>query len=179
MLLIWRIGRQDPQARRKTELTDPAGDFTGPRRPVIRIQVDSHARALAKAVSWRAVGTLDTFIWGLVVTHHAAAAGAIASLEVFTKIALFYLHERGWRLFKWRPNSHRRSLIKSISWRLIGGVDTFLLSLLITGNAKYAVSIASIEALTKIGLYYVHERVWRKVAWGRLDETPTPVAAGV
>jgi len=148
-------------------LTDPSD--TVPSRPDTFNALESHARAVVKAISWRAVGTLDTFLWSLFVTHHAQAAGAIASLELFTKIGLFYLHERGWRLLKWAPDSHLRSLAKGISWRFVGSLDTFFLSLIVTGNAKYAVSIASVEALTKIGLFYLHERVWRKIAWGRLN----------
>lgn len=130
---------------------------------------DSHGRSLAKAVSWRAVGTVDTFLWSWLITREPASAGAIASLETFTKIALFYLHERGWRLLPWAPNARMRSLAKAVSWRLLGSLDTFLLSLLITGSGRYAVSIASGEALTKIALYYLHERLWRRVAWGRLE----------
>ena len=135
---------------------------------------DSHKRALAKAVSWRAVGTADTFLWSWLITHHPANAGAIASLETFTKIALFYVHERLWRLLPWAPNAHLRSLIKAVSWRLLGSMDTFMLSFLVTGRVRYAVSIAGAEALTKIALYYVHERIWRRIAWGRLED---PAAA--
>ena len=152
-------------------MTQSADPVLSP-RSTVRSKVDSHARALAKAVSWRMVGSLDTFLWSFVVTRHAETAGAIASFELFTKIGLFYLHERGWRLLKWSPNSHARSMLKAVSWRFVGGLDTFLLSLIITGNAKYAVSIASLEALSKVGLYYLHERGWRQVAWGRLDATP-------
>ena len=134
--------------------------------------VDSHGRALAKGVTWRVIGTVDTFIWSWIITGHPAPAGAIASTEVLTKIALFYIHERLWRLLRIAPNSHLRSLIKGVSWRVIGSADTFILTMIFTGQLKFAVSIASAEALTKIALFYVHERVWRKVAWGRLDETP-------
>ncbi len=131
--------------------------------------MDSHGRALAKAVSWRVIGTLDTFVWSWLITGHASWASAIAATEIATKIALFYLHERAWRLFRWAPNAHLRSLIKAVSWRFFGSLDTFVLSLIFTGSAKYAVSIATAEALTKIALYYVHERAWRRVAWGRLE----------
>ena len=131
--------------------------------------VDSHGRALAKAVSWRVIGTLDTFIWSWLITGHASWASAIAATEIGTKIALFYLHERAWRLLRWAPNAHLRSLIKAVSWRFFGSLDTFVLSLIFTGSAKYAVSIATAEALTKIALYYLHERAWRRVAWGRLE----------
>ena len=137
---------------------------------------ESHGRALAKGVSWRVVGTLDTFLWSLLITRQAFSAGSIASLETFTKIALFYGHERVWRLVRWAPDSHLRSLIKAVSWRLVGSLDTFMLSLLVTGSAKYAVSIATAEALTKIVLYYLHERVWRLVSWGRLEGDPSAQA---
>lgn len=131
--------------------------------------VESHARALVKSVTWRVIGTLDTFIWSWLITHEPIKAGAIASLETFTKIALYYVHERVWRVLKFAPDSHARSLIKAVSWRVVGSADTFILSMIVTGNARYAVSIASVEALTKILLYYVHERAWRKVRWGRLE----------
>jgi uncharacterized membrane protein len=140
-------------------------------------RVDSHGRSLVKGVTWRAVGTADTFAWSLLITHQPAAAGAIASLETFTKIALFYVHERLWRLLPWAPNAHWRSLVKAVSWRAVGSLDTFILSLVVTGNGRYALSIASVEALTKIALYYVHERIWRRVKWGRLDEPADAIAA--
>lgn len=128
-----------------------------------------HARAVAKAVSWRAVGTLDTFLWSWLITGHPGAAGAIASLETITKIFLYYLHERAWRLLRWAPDAKLRSLSKAVSWRIVGSLDTFLLSLFITRNAKHAASIAAAEIATKIVLYYLHERAWRKIPWGRLD----------
>ncbi|MDP1629975.1 MAG: DUF2061 domain-containing protein [Caulobacter sp.] len=132
--------------------------------------IDSHARALTKAVSWRVIGTLDTFLWSYLITGHPMAAGAIASLETVTKVVLYYLHERLWRVIRLNPDSRWRSLIKAVTWRLLGSLDTFLLSWLVTRRLSYAVSIASVEALTKIGLYFVHERVWRRVAWGRFDQ---------
>jgi uncharacterized membrane protein len=60
-----------------------------------------------------------------------------------------------------------RSLVKTITWRFLGSLDTFLLSWLITGKAKLALSIASVEVLTKLILYYWHERVWNLIKWGR------------
>ena len=139
-----------------------------------------HYRAIVKAVSWRLVGTLDTFIWSLLITHQPFSAGSIASTEVFTKIPLFYLHERLWRILPVGADSHLRSFLKAVSWRFVGSLDTFLLSLLFTGKLRYAVSIATAEALTKIVLYYLHERAWRLVSWGRLErksESVTEAAA--
>ncbi len=134
--------------------------------------VDSHARALVKAVTWRAIGTADTFLWSWLITHEPVSAASIAATEVLTKIVLFYLHERLWRLIRVAPNSRWRSLTKAFSWRFVGSLDTFILSMIFTGSAKYAVSIATAEALTKIVLYYLHERGWRMIKWGRLEDKP-------
>jgi uncharacterized membrane protein len=61
---------------------------------------------------------------------------------------------------------HRRSFLKAVSWRILGSLDTFVISWIITGQADLGAAIASIEAITKIGLYYLHERAWERVKWG-------------
>lgn len=63
-----------------------------------------------------------------------------------------------------------RSLIKAVSWRLTGSVDTMIISLLITGRIKYALTISGVELFTKVGLYFVHERLWEKIPIGRIKE---------
>jgi uncharacterized membrane protein len=63
--------------------------------------VESHPRSFVKAVTWRALGSIDTFVLSLIYTGNTAAAGAIAGTEVFTKIFLFYFHERIWSLIRW------------------------------------------------------------------------------
>ncbi len=61
---------------------------------------------------------------------------------------------------------HSRSLVKAISWRVLGSIDTFLLSWFFTSNAKAAGAIATTEVITKIVLYYGHERIWSSIKWG-------------
>ena len=63
-----------------------------------------------------------------------------------------------------------RSLIKAVSWRLTGSVDTMVISYLITGKISYALTISGVEMFTKVGLYYFHERVWDKIPLGRIRE---------
>ena len=60
-------------------------------------------------------------------------------------------------------DSKTKSLVKAISWRIVGSLDTFVLSWLFTGHAKVAASIALTELITKIVLYWLHERVWLKI----------------
>jgi uncharacterized membrane protein len=72
--------------------------------------------------------------------------------------------------------SHSRSFVKATSWRLLGSIDTFLLSWFFTGSPKAAGAIASTEVFTKILLYYFHERVWSSVHWGAKQVPNDPTA---
>lgn len=58
-------------------------------------------RSFAKAVTWRITGSFDTFVLGWLITGRYDIAGGIAGAEMFTKIALFYLHERAWTSLSW------------------------------------------------------------------------------
>jgi len=60
-----------------------------------------------------------------------------------------------------------RSIIKSISWRIIGTLDTILISWLVTGKLALAFSIGVVELFTKMLLYFFHERLWNKISWGK------------
>jgi uncharacterized membrane protein len=59
-----------------------------------------------------------------------------------------------------------RSILKSVSWRVIASLDTFLLAFLITGRLSWGAFIASAEVVTKMALYYFHERAWAHIDWG-------------
>ena len=56
--------------------------------------------------------------------------------------------------------SKRRHILKTITWRIIGTLDTMVLSWIITGNWKWGVAIGGVELITKMVLYYLHERAW-------------------
>lgn len=60
-----------------------------------------------------------------------------------------------------------RSIVKALSWRVVGTVDTLLVSYFLTGKIALAASIASVDFLTKLVLYFFHERVWNKIKWGK------------
>ena len=60
----------------------------------------------------------------------------------------------------------KRSLAKTISWRVLATTDTFIISWFVTGELIFAGAIASLEILTKTELYYLHERGWNKIRWG-------------
>ncbi len=61
-----------------------------------------------------------------------------------------------------------RSLLKATSWRVTGTLDTILVSFLVTGRVKPALTIGFVELFTKITLYYFHERLWNKLPLGKV-----------
>ncbi len=163
----------------------------------------SHWRSVAKAVSWRVVGTIDTLIlsyllitylgpvFGMENTRGEAleAASYIAITEVATKMVLYFLHERFWVWFRWgtsfvngkRKETYRRTTTKTATWRVTASLDTMLLAWIFTGNIATAISIGGLEVITKLVLYFFHERVWATIPFGIVTqpeakpvETPQP-----
>ncbi len=144
---------------------------------------DTKARSLVKGISWRVIGSIDTFVIAYFFFGKTSIALPIAIVEVFTKILLYFLHERIWNKFQFlRENdklSNFRSLVKGISWRFFGTLDTMVISFIISGNPLASIKVGLSEVMTKILLYYLHERFWRKfIRWGRLHvEVPVEVDA--
>ncbi len=60
-----------------------------------------------------------------------------------------------------------RSIVKAISWRIIGTLDTIVISWFLTGEIDTALAIGSIELVTKMLLYFGHERVWNRINFGK------------
>jgi len=61
----------------------------------------------------------------------------------------------------------KRSIVKTITWRITGSGSTFLIAWLITGNLILAGSILGIHFFTNTFLYVVHERIWNHFKWGK------------
>lgn len=138
---------------------------------------EGHARSVAKAICWRITGTLDTILIAWLVTGEVAAAISLGCCEVVTKMVLYYVHERVWLCCGiGRVAGHDgqvRSAAKAVSWRITGTLDTIVLAWLITGEAALAVSIGSIEVVTKIVLFYLHERFWERMRFGLAADHPS------
>lgn len=136
-------------------------------------------RTVVKATSWRVFATCDTILLSYIFTGQIGTALKIGATEVFTKIFLFYLHERYvWANLKFgrtyaadgvtvTGDKHIRSIVKGASWRFFGTLDTIFLAWLWTGNPLSALKIGFTEVLTKIILFWLHERAWFKVKWGQ------------
>ena len=130
-----------------------------------------------KGVTWRIIGTADTIFLSWLFTGDISKALKIGGIELFTKIILYYFHERVWVLLKigkreivssngikHYQDRHRRSIAKGISWRIFGTIDTIVIAFFVTGDYTKAFEIGFTEVFTKMFLYYLHERVWLKIS---------------
>ncbi|MBB6458907.1 DUF2061 domain-containing protein [Flammeovirga kamogawensis] len=122
-------------------------------------------RKLLKAISWRFWGTLDTVLWGWLFSGDSHIGFSIGGFELITKISLYYGHEWIWERWAkfafWQKRKNRyRHLAKSITWRAVGTIDTIVLAWIISGNPLIGLKVGAAEVITKIGLFYLHERIW-------------------
>ena len=131
----------------------------------IVLQDQSYKRHIAKSITWRLVGTLDTFLISWAITGNPLTGVQIGVAEVITKMVLYFLHERLW--FRIRmPESRKRHLFKTVSWRVVGTLDTVVIAWVISGNPFTGLQIGGVEVLTKMLLYYLHERAWYRLNFG-------------
>ena len=144
------------------------------------IHGETKRRSVVKALTWRVIASLDTTIIAYFVTGDITQAISIGGFEVITKMVIYFFHERAWNGIKWgkriedlpgvkTADTKRRSVLKAATWRVLGTIDTFVLSSIFTKNVKHATGIALIELITKPILYFFHERFWNSIFWGKRE----------
>ncbi|WP_370390329.1 DUF2061 domain-containing protein [uncultured Winogradskyella sp.] len=131
----------------------------------------SYKRHIAKTFTWRIVGTLDTIVLSWIISGNPFTGLKIGVAEVITKMLLYYVHERVWFNINLSKDgqileSRKRHIAKTFTWRLVGTLDTMVLAWLISGDAIIGLKIGFAEVITKMLLYYLHERLWYKIDFG-------------
>lgn len=125
----------------------------------------SRKRHLLKAISWRFFGSSTTFLLSWLVTGNMIIGLSISGIETFTKIMLYYLHERLW--FKSDiKNTNRRHALKTLTWRAIGTIDTIIIAWLFLDNVGESLNFGLYDTTLKLVLYYVHEKIWYRIDFG-------------
>ena len=122
-------------------------------------------RHLAKTITWRVIGTIDTFLISSYFSGDIGLGLKISSIELITKMILYFLHERLWFYSKVEKPANRH-LFKTFTWRFIGTADTILLAWVFTGNPLTGLKIGTTEVFTKMILYYFHEKIWYRFNFG-------------
>ena len=132
---------------------------------IIKFELKIVKRHIAKTISWRLVGTMDTLLLSWLITGDLFTGFKISAVELITKMVLYYMHERFW--FNTNINdSSKRHIFKTFSWRFLGTADTIAISWLISGDSFIGVQIGFAEVITKMILYFIHEKVWYKFNFG-------------
>ncbi len=155
----------------------------------------TYQRSIYKTFTWRVIASLDTAILAFLFSYYgneifgffsqlglmsynfeitettvkeSVTDGLlVGSIEIMTKLIIYYFHERAWRI-GWEKqsdkfhHSKKRSLYKAITYRIIGSLDTFIISSFVIKSAKLGGGVAIAEIITKPILYYIHERIWDK-----------------
>lgn len=130
----------------------------------------AYKRHIAKSITWRIVGTIDTILLSWFVTGNPLTGLKIGLAEVITKMFLYYFHERIWFNVKAgitkNGDSRKRHIAKTVTWRIVGTIDTMILAWIISGDPLVGLQVGMAEVITKMILYYLHERIWYKVDFG-------------
>ena len=122
-------------------------------------------RHIAKTFSWRAIGTLDTLLFAWLLSGDVEKGVSISAYTIITKMIWYYLHERAW--FKSRiQNPNKRHIYKTFTWRFIGTLDTIIISWIILGDISVGLQIGGAETITKMILYFFHEKLWYRINFG-------------
>ena len=122
-------------------------------------------RHIVKSFSWRFIAFFDTLLLSSFFSGNINFASKIVLFEFFSKIVMYYFHERIWYKSNFE-NKKIRHLIKTFTWRILGSIDTFIIGTLIIGDSIIALSISGFEIFSKLILYYLHEKIWYKSNFG-------------
>lgn len=111
---------------------------------------------------------------GWIFTGNPLTGLKIGLTETVTKLGLYYFHERAWfnidlERFTWLRSSRRRHVAKTITWRVVGTIDTMLLAWIISGDPLVGLQVGGAEIVTKMTLYYIHEEIWHRSKFGLVE----------
>lgn len=127
-------------------------------------------RHLAKSLTWRIIGTVDTFLISFILTGSLSFGLSISGFDFFFKLVLYYFHERIWFITNIK-NVNKRHLFKTFSWRVLAFLTTIIIAWIITNDPFAGIRIGIVETLTKMILYYSHEKIWYKLNFGLTNRT--------
>jgi len=124
-----------------------------------------YKRHVVKSLSWRLIGTIDTFILSYLITGSFYYGLSISFTDTIIKLFLYFFHERVWFNSKF-INPNIRHILKTLSWRIIASISTLFITWIVTGNPLTGAKISLAETLTKLILYYLHEKLWYRFNLG-------------
>jgi uncharacterized membrane protein len=136
---------------------------------------ETHARTIAKVITWRVALTTSHLINAWIVTGNWITGLQIAALATIINSVLFWAHERVWNQAQWRRHhleytfidGHPRTISKIVTWRIAVSISNFVIPWIITGSWQSGLAFLTVATVVNMIIYWTHERVWNRVSWGK------------
>ncbi|CAM9697971.1 unnamed protein product, partial [Hapterophycus canaliculatus] len=110
-------------------------------------------------------------ISGLVFSGSLATAMSIVGSDFVTKSGFMFAGERVWNKVKWGQDktgdSAKRSLAKAVLWRVFAASNTLICGVFLAKDLSIASKIAGTDTIFKTALFFLNERMWTKINWGK------------
>jgi len=134
---------------------------------------ESHLRTIAKLVVYRIIVIISLMLLVKASGGSDAQAGAVGLRVLVVGSIVYYLHDRVWMLFPWARSADanddkKRSLVKTICYRLIIMVVAFITFKVVGMDNQQSAGLAVIQALVNMSFYYIVERVFNRLSWGKV-----------
>ena len=134
---------------------------------------ESHLRTVAKLVVYRVIVIITLMLMVLAVGGSNAQAGAVGLAALIVGSIVYYLHDRVWMLFPWArsadaTDAKKRSLAKTICYRLIIVVVAFITFKVVGLDNQQSVGLSLVQAAVNMFFYYAVERVFNRLSWGKV-----------
>ncbi len=133
-------------------------------------------RSIIKAITWRIIGTLSLLLVTYLFTKKIDITIIIGISDIIANLILYIIHERVWERVSWGrsffdnlsfEDTKLRSFIKSLSWRILATAYLIIFSFIITDKPFISLALALTDLVLNIIEYYLHERVWNVISFGR------------
>ncbi|CAM9457517.1 unnamed protein product [Ectocarpus sp. 6 AP-2014] len=150
--------------------TPDAPPSTEELRPAL-VYGESTTRSFVKALVWRLTAGVVTLVSGLVFSGSLATAMSIVGSDFVTKSGFMFAGERLWNKVKWGQDksgdSTKRSLAKAVLWRVFAASNTLICGVFLAKDLSVASKIAGTDTVFKTALFFLNERAWTKISWGK------------
>ena len=144
---------------------------------------ETHIRTVTKTVVYRVLSVIASILLSLAFGASDAVAGALGLGAVVLGTIAYYIHDRVWLRFAWltsdNSESRLRSLIKSVTYRLIAmGLAFAMAKLFLTSSNSAAAAFTIAQMAINFVLFFVVERVFNLIAWGKVDDAVSEITQG-
>jgi len=135
---------------------------------------ETQTRTIVKAIIYRFFSVVAIMLLSLLFGASMASAGIVGLIVIVVGTAIYYIHDRLWLLTNWARNDRgiddvKRSVIKTIIYRAITMVVSYLIAIfVIKSSSSNAVLFAIAQALTNMTFFFIVERVFNFISWGKV-----------